>query len=99
MKSYAGSLLEQRNHNRRCLYLLFYTCTTLYSSGSLSNHVLSVPTDQAEGERHGAEVLPEGGAVSGGAELGAEAVRAGPRPAGGQRVRLGSQSRVRVSDM
>lgn len=61
--------------------------------------MLPVPTDQAEGERHGTEVLPEGGAVPGRAELGAEAVCSGPRPAGGQRVRLGSQSCVRVSDM
>lgn len=72
---------------------------TLQRSGTLQTCVLLTATDQAEGERHGAEVLPESGAVSGGAELGAEAVHSGPRPAGGQRVRLGSQSCVRVSDM
>lgn len=53
--------------------------------------------DQAEGKRRGSQVLPEDGDVPGAAELGAEAVRSGQRPPGRERVRLGSQSCVRVS--
>jgi len=53
--------------------------------------------DQAAGERQGAQVLHEGGEVSGGAELGGEAVRSDPGRPGRERLRLGSQGRVRVS--
>ena len=53
--------------------------------------------DQTEWEWHCPQVLPEGGEVLGGAELGRETVRPGQGRPGRKCLRLGSQGRVRVS--
>lgn len=52
----------------------------------LASSYLCAPVDQTAGERHGSEVLPEGGEGSRWAELGAEAVRSGEGRPGRERV-------------